>query len=114
MMSNKCTSPKRTGPEMLRFEAWKLDLNRGTSAQQTLSDRMRLYAEGWEFVLNAHASLTEKVERLVTGGKKFSASIHYDNSPDDGYAIVDPQDWAEFAALLESEQDDPTAPDPAD
>jgi len=40
---------------------------------------------------------------LVTGGKKFSASIHYDNSPDDGYAIVDPQDWAEFAALLESE-----------
>jgi len=61
-----------------------------------------------------HASLTEKVERLVTGGKKFSASIHYDNSPDDGYATVDPQDWAEFAALLESEQDDPTAPDPAD
>ena len=93
-MSNKCTSPKRTGPEMLRFEAWKLDLNRDTSAQQTLSDRMRLYAEGWEFVLNAHASLTEKVGRLEDWRRTVYTVLLAERGPDYADSID---------ALLESE-----------
>ena len=97
MMTDKCTSPEGHKWKLRRHHEW------GTMAYCRRCENATLTEIEAEAILNAHASLAEKVERLVTGGKKFSASIHYDNSPDDGYAIVDPQDWAEFAALLESE-----------
>jgi len=108
-MTDKCTSPEGHRIRILPYSNTDLIIACMNDGCDFAFER-----DEAEAILNAYASLTEKVERLVTGGKKFSASIHYDNSPDDGYAIVDPQDWAEFAALLESEQDAPTALDPSD
>ena len=50
------------------------------------------------------AHLEAENAALKRGCKKFSESIGYDNGPEDGYAIVDPQDWAEFDALLATQE----------
>ena len=41
-------SKRRTGPELLRFLAWKLELHKGTTSDRTTSDRLRTYANIWE------------------------------------------------------------------
>ena len=103
MMTDKCTSPEGHTYQYAEYKDGAYIITEDGNPLSGPVVVSLLRGSPSMNLLDEHASLTEKVERLVTGGKKFSASIHYDNSPDDGYAIVDPQDWAEFAALLESE-----------
>ena len=90
----------------------------------------RLHYTEAEAMLNAHASLTEKVERqgyqscvemsvalyemLTTEGNEGIGKAVFELE-DGGIVVIETPEYAgELRALLESEQDDPTAPDPAD
>ena len=62
--------------------------------------------DGEKIEINAVADVINENAALKRGCKKFSESIGYDNGPEDGYAVVDPQDWAELDALLTKETND--------
>jgi hypothetical protein len=66
-----------------------------------LSDQQRIDFEERDNALKRVEQLEAENKRLREGMRKFSNSIGYDNGPEDGYAVVDPQDWAEFDALTE-------------
>ena len=97
-MSDKCTSPeghKEYGPWRIRYSPYlaqiKIERTNGRLVEEMPKEEAHR-------ILNAHASLTEKVERLENGIAKAKGQLE---RPEVGSANA--AAWATLDALLESE-----------
>ena len=97
---------QRTGPELLRFLAWKLELHKGTTSDRTTSDKLRTCADIWEtevaqleeglsatrielgMALTERAAVIMKYEQLEEENGRLWRYVDHDWDIDDSDAFI--------------------------